>query len=322
VPDDAPHETAASNMVTRIPQVRADATVATVIESLQAREFDCIDVIFVTDADEKLTGMLRIKDLFANGKRLVGDIMETEFETACADDDQEAIAVSALQQNMIAVPVVDADGRLLGVVPPQALFKIFREEHMEDLQRLAGISPRENGPDMALNAPLYDRFRRRLPWLIFGLFASSLVTLQMVQYENELSANVTVAFFVPALVYIAGAIGAQAVSVAVRGLSVNDIPIGRLISDELLVGFGLGAVLGLITFEMVAFTFDDYALAFAIGLAVLAAGTLSATVGFGLPWIFKYFGYDPALGSGPICTIVQDLASLSIYFGLVSVLIL
>jgi magnesium transporter len=264
---------------------------------------------------------VRVNDLFADCDRQIGDIMEPEHEAVRYGDDQEQVAVLAMELNMIVVPVVDDDEKLIGAVPPEALLKILRAEHMEDLERLAGIAPHEHGPAVALRAPLFDRFRRRLPWLVFGLLASSVITFIMVGFEQSLSANVAVAFFVPALIYIAGAIGTQAVSVAVRSLSVDDIPIAELLKDELVVGTAIGASLGLISFILVFVAFGDGILAVAVGLAVLGGGTVSAMVGFGLPWVFKHFGSDPALGSGPICTIIQDVSSLLIFFVLVGALI-
>jgi magnesium transporter len=276
----------------------------------------------VTDTDDRLEGIVRVNDLFAGSELQIGDVMEPRHEAVRSEDDQEQIAVLAMQLEMIAVPVVDSEERLVGAVPPEALFRILRAEHMEDLQRLAGIAPHEQGPVVALNAPLLDRFRRRIPWLIFGLFASSVITLVMAGFEQSLSANMSVAFFVPALVYIAGAIGAQAVSVAVRGLSAEDVSIKALLRDELIIGLAIGASLGLISSIMVFVAFGEGPLSLAVGLAVLGGGAISATVGFGLPWVFKYLGSDPALGSGPICTIIQDVASLLIYFSLVSVLVI
>jgi len=315
-------DTASANMVTLIPRALADMSVRDVIRSLQGQKFACADTIFVTDAAGRLEGIVRINDLFADGVHRIGDIMEPEHEAVGSGDDQEEIAVLALRLNMIAVPVVDEAGLLIGAVPPEALFRILREEHMEDLQRLAGIEPHEQGPEAALDAPLFDRFRRRLPWLMFGLIASSVVTWVMARFEHTLAANVTIAFFVPALVYIAGAIGTQAVSVAVRGLAHDTVPIGALLRGELVIGVAIGSVLGLVSYAAVLVVFGDPILSIAVGLSVLGGGAISAVVGFGLPWAFQRFGLDPAMGSGPICTIIQDVASLFIYFMLVSVLIL
>ena len=309
-------------MVTRIPQATTGSPVSDVIEDLRGRKYECADTVFITDPNGRLEGIVRINDLLAAGDRPIAEIMEPEHEAVRREDDQEQIAVLAMQLNMIAVPVVDDDMKLIGAVPPEALFKILRNEHMEDLQRLAGIAPHVEGPEVALDAPLHDRFRRRLPWLVFGLLASSTVTFVMVGFERALSVNVAVAFFVPALVYIAGAIGTQAVSVAVRGLSAGEVAIGRLLRDELIIGLAIGAFLGLVSFILVYVVFSNATLSLAVGLAVLGGGAVSASVGFGLPWAFQRLGSDPALGSGPICTIIQDVASLTIYFLLVSALVL
>ncbi|MFT5182884.1 MAG: magnesium transporter [Alphaproteobacteria bacterium] len=313
-------ETAASHMVTQIPRASMDTPVNIVIEALRGQKFECADTVFITDSEDRLEGIVRINDLFADGERRIGEIMEPEHEAVRYEDDQEQIAVLAMRLNMIAVPVVDDDERLIGAVPPEALFKILRAEHMEDLQRLAGIEPHE-GPGAVLDAPLRDRFRRRLPWLMFGLLASSVITFVMTGFEETLAANVSVAFFVPALVYIAGAIGTQAVSVAVRGLSTHNVSIGKLLRDELVIGVAIGATLGTTAFIAVFAIFEDVALSLAVGLAVLGGGAVSAVVGFGLPWVFQRVGSDPALGSGPICTVIQDVASLSIYFMLVTALL-
>jgi magnesium transporter len=295
--------------------------VNTVIQSLRGQKFECADTLFVTDSDGRLEGIVRINDLFGDSERRVGEIMEPEHKAVRSEDDQEQIAVPAIELNMTAVPVVDAHNNLIGAVPPEALFRILRSEHMEDLQRLAGITLHEYGSAFALNAPLCDRFRSRIPWLVFGLFASSVITFVMADFAESLSANVTIAFFVPALVYIAAAIGTQAVSVAVRGLTTENISISGLLRDELVIGMGIGALLGLISSILVFATFSNGALSLAVGLAVFGGGTVSAIVGFGLPWVFDRLGSDPALGSGPICTIIQDVASLFIYFALISALI-
>jgi magnesium transporter len=315
-------EVAARHLVRGIPRVPPDAAVDDVVAELRGQAFDCADTVFVVDPEERLIGIVRINELLSGGGRVIADILEPEHEAVGLDADQEHIASLAIRLNMIAVPVVDGDGRLVGAVPPEALFRILRDEHIEDLQKLAGITPHEHGPAAAEGASLFNRFSRRLPWLAFGLIASSLITVVMVSFEAALASNVAVAFFVPALVYIAGAIGTQAVSVSVRSLSLGTVRIGILLRDELAIGVSIGAALGAIAAAAVMIVFGDTALAAAVGLAVLAGGSVSAIVGFGLPWVFQKAGSDPALGSGPICTIIQDVTSLSIYFALVTLLVI
>ncbi|PSK80675.1 magnesium transporter [Limimaricola soesokkakensis] len=313
-------EAAAAHMVANVPRVHVETSVEEAFEALRGRFYDCADTVFVIDAAGQLVGIVRINEMFGRPSDRIGDIMQEEHEAVRPGDDQEAIAQLAIRLNMIAVPVVDDLGQLIGAVPPEAVFRILREEHMEDLQRFAGIAPHEHGADAALDASLFNRFSRRLPWLVFGLFASSLVTLIMVGFEHALSRNVAAAFFVPALVYIAGAIGTQAVSVSVRSLSGGGFAIGPLLRDELIIGLAIGTTLGLLAGGAVFFSFGQLPLALAVGLSVLGGGAVSALAGFALPWGFQRFGFDPALGSGPICTIVQDAASLSLYFVLITIL--
>ncbi|SIT17558.1 magnesium transporter [Roseivivax lentus] len=315
-------EAAAAHMVANIPRATFDTPVDKVIEALRGHLYDCADTVFVTDDVGRLMGVVRINDLFGDGGSRIGDIMEDRYEAVRPGDDQERIAQNALKFDMIAVPVVDDLGHLIGAVPPEALFRILREEHIEDLQRLAGITTHEHGTEAARNSSIMNRFARRMPWLIFGLLASSLITLVMVGFEETLSQNVAAAFFVPGLVYIAGAIGTQAVSVSVRSLSMYDIAIGPLLQDELAIGLGIGAVLGLMAAIGVFSFFGQPSLALAVGLSILGGGTVSALTGFMLPWLFLRLGFDPALGSGPICTIVQDASSLALYFLLVTALVL
>jgi magnesium transporter len=318
-----PHETARAHMATRVPRAETGDSAAVVLDDLRGKRFDCAEAVFVTDRDGRLEGLVHINDLLAAAPDTsMAEIMEPEHTAVHPDQDQEAAALAALRLGLVAVPVVDEGGVLLGAVPPQALARILRREHEEDLQRIAGIA--SDGDTLArgaLEAPLWDRLRRRLPWLVIGLVASSLATLTVAQFEHMLSANVAVAFFVPALVYIAGAIGTQAVSVAVRGLGARRLPIAQLLWRELETGVLIGVALGAIVLPPVWLVFGDFALAVAVALAVLGAGTVSAVIGLALPWAFEKLGFDPALGSGPICTILQDVLSLLIYFVVVTLIL-
>ncbi len=318
-----PHETARAHMASRVPRAETGDSAAVVLDDLRGRRFDCAEAVFVTDRDGRLVGVVHMNDLLAaRPDQAMAEIMEPEHTAVQPDQDQEAVALAALRLGLVAVPVVDAEGRLLGAVPPQAMGRILRREHDEDLQRLAGIA--RDGDTLArgaLEAPLGDRLRRRLPWLLVGLLASSLATLVVARFERTLDANVAVAFFVPALVYIAGAIGTQAVSVAVRGLGARRMAIGPLLWRELATGGLIGLALGLAVLPPIWWIFGDALLALAVALAVLGAGTVSAVIGLALPWAFQKVGFDPALGSGPICTILQDVLSLLIYFAVVTLLL-
>jgi magnesium transporter len=159
--------------------------------------------------------------------------------------------------------------------------------------------------------------RDRLPWLIVGLVGSAAAASVMAGYEATLSRNVVIAFFVPAIVYLADAIGTQTEAVAVRGLSLTHAPLGAILLREITAGFLIGLALALVAGPAIAFWFADVRLAFAVSASIVAAGTVATTIGLLLPWTLSRFGLDPAFGSGPVATVIQDVLSLIVYFALV-----
>ena len=179
--------------------------------------------------------------------------MEEEHEAVHPDGDREEVAQPAVRPKRIAVLVLDEFDQLIGTAPSEEPFRILRDENLEDLQRLAGITAHAQGAKAALDASTVSRFTRRMPWLIFGLLTSSLVTLVMMGFEHTLSKTRAASFFVPALVYIAGAIGTQAVTVSIRSLSTHEVAIGRLLPDELVVGAGIGTARGMAGAVLVVF---------------------------------------------------------------------
>lgn len=159
--------------------------------------------------------------------------------------------------------------------------------------------------------------RHRLPWLLVGLAGSALATATMAGFESTFSRNLAVAFFVPGIVYLADAIGTQSEAIAVRGLSLTRSGIAHLLGGELRTGMLIGASLGLASFLPVLAVFGDARLAAAVSTAIFAAGTAAAGLGLLLPWIIARSGRDPAFGSGPLATVVQDILSLLVYFAVV-----
>lgn len=318
-----PRETAAAHLVEGVPTCRTAEPAQHLIEAMRGRRFDCADAVFVLDEADRYQGLVHMNDLFAAGPdTTVGQLMEQGHDWARPDHDQEEVAAIAMRYGLIAVPVAGDDGHFLGAVPAQAITRILLREHVEDLQRIAGINRYERQSRSALEAPLVERLRRRLPWLVVGLAASTIATLIMAGFEHVMTTNVQIAFFVPGLVYIAGAIGTQSVSVAVRGLSLTAIGVGELLKREMTTGLLIGVTLGILSFPAILGFFSDGWLAAAVAMAIVGAGAISAFIGLALPWAFDVVGFDPALGSGPVCTIIQDAASLLIYFTAVSVFVL
>ncbi len=311
-------ETAAQHLVRRVPTAGPEETVASVRAALPGQVFDALDAVYVLDRQKRLSGLVPLRDLLLlKGDRPLREVMIDKPPRVHPEEDQEHIATLALFHGVAAVPVVDDEERLLGVVPAQALIDILRREHLEDMHRLAGILRETNHVYESLEANPGKRLRRRLPWLLVGLVGSVLATIVMAHFEQVLQRRVVIAFFVPAIVYLADAIGTQTEAIVVRFLSLSRVPLKRVLLGELATGLLIGLCLGLLVFPAVFWGFGDPRLALAVAVAVVAAGTCAASIGLLLPWALSRAGMDPALGSGPLATIIQDVLSLVIYFAVV-----
>ena len=261
-------------------------------------------------------GSITMCDLLRSDRTLrLADLMKPSPPSVRPETDQEHVASWALKHNVASAPVVSASGQLLGAVPPLALLHVLRHEHIEDLHRLAGILHENRSAIAAIEGPSFSRARHRLPWLLVGLVGSALATLIMSSFETMLQARVAIAFFLPGIVYIADAMGTQTEAIAVRGLSLSHASIRDLLARELWTGVLIGAVLGTVAAAAVWSILGDRSLALAIGVAICPAGAIATAIGLLLPWTFQRLGFDPAYGSGPLATVIQDLLSLLVYFG-------
>jgi magnesium transporter len=195
---------------------------------------------------------------------------------------------------------------------------VLRREHVEDLHVLSGIQRETSQARHAIEDPPLRRVQHRLPWLLAGLGGSALATAAMASFEATLERTIAVAFFVPAIVYLADAIGTQTETIAVRALSLSRVRFGPLLAGEIRTGLLIGAVLGVATFAGVWLGMRDLRLAAAVAIALFVAGGLATAIGLLLPVALHRLGRDPAYGSGPLATIIQDVLSLAVYFLTVS----
>ncbi|MGA8054748.1 MAG: magnesium transporter [Burkholderiales bacterium] len=317
------HETAGRHLVARVPTALAEGTVGEARSGLVGNAFDAVDAVYVVSADGRLEGLVFTTRLLAEpAERKLRDIAILPAPSVLADADQEHVASLAIRHGLISVPVVDSNGRLIGVVPAHSLIEILRHEHVEDIHRLAGITREGRVARQAVEAPPMRRARDRLPWLLVGLAGSVLATFVVAGFERELESKVAIAFFIPGIVYLADAVGTQSEAIAVRGLSLSRMSLARLIGGELRTGVLIGLVLGGLTLFPTWLVLGDFWLAISVSIALLVASSVATTIGFAFPWLLAALGRDPAFGSGPIATIIQDVLSLLIYFATVSALVL
>jgi magnesium transporter len=234
--------------------------------------------------------------------------------------DQETAAATAAMHEESCLGVVDPDGRFIGLIPRHRMLGVLLEEHREDMARLGGYLHQSAAARTASSERLALRFWHRFPWLLVGLAAILAAAAIVAAFEKGLSARIELVFFIPGIIYIADAVGTQTETLVVRGLSIG-ISVRSVMRAELLTGIALGAVLGLLTFPVVLLWFDA-PVALAVSASIWAASAVATGVAMTLPWLFSAMGMDPAFGSGPLSTVVQDLLSLTIYFALATLIVL
>ncbi|WP_245871239.1 magnesium transporter [Asanoa hainanensis] len=312
--------TAAAHATANVPIVRPDESVDAVLRGLRGRHFSSASVVAVC-VDGELRGLATIERILAAPHAATMDaVMDPEPPVVGPGTDQESAAWRAVRHGEPGLAVVDADGRLVGLVPPQRLLEVLLEEHDEDLARMGGFMRDAAAARSATVETVRRRLWHRLPWLAVGLVGAMLSAVLMGAFEAELSANLVVAYFIPGIVYLADAVGTQTEAVAIRGLSVG-VGIRRLVAPETLTGLMVGAMLGGLMFAVIVGVWQDPGLAAAVAIATLAASSSAVLVALALPWLLHRLGHDPAFGSGPLATVVQDLLTIVVYFAAVTVLV-
>lgn len=246
--------------------------------------------------------------------------MDASPSTVAPGARQEVAAWEAVDPIMPALAVVSSDGQFHGLIPPRDLVAVLQQEHDEDLARLGGFMHTIETTRQTTVENVRRRLWHRLPWLMVGLVGAMASAMIMAAFASFLESNLAVAYFVPGIVYLAAAVGTQTEMIAIRGLSVG-VGIRRIVGREALTGLSVGAVMAAVMLLVVGVWTGDAMLATAVAIAVLAASSIATIVAMLLPWLLHRLGKDPAFGSGPLATVIQDLLSILVYFGAVAVLV-
>lgn len=305
-------ETAAQHATRQVPVVDPGQRIGEIRDSLVGRRYDSASHIVVCQAG-LFRGVVTIEDaLSAPAETSVDLLMDSGAPIVGPGVDQEVAAWRAVRHQESALSVVDADGRFIGIIPPHRLIAVLLSEHEEDLSRLGGFLRDTSAARRSSEEPARRRFRHRIPWLLLGLGGASIAADLVGWYENQLKVNILLAFFIPGIVYLADAVGTQTETIVVRGLSLG-VPMRRMISRELLAGVAIGAALAVIAGPVVWWRWGDPQVGLSVGLSVLGACSTATLAALALPWLFDALGLDPAFGSGPLATVIQDLLSIWIY---------
>lgn len=308
-------DTAGRLAVGNVPRARPGEPVGELRGRLRSHRFACADLVLLTDSDGRYRGAVPLPRLLeAADDTPLARLAAPEWPYVAPDCDQEHAVAAATAAGVAVLPVVDREQRLVGVLPASVLLDVLAREHREDIHRLVGILHAGEGARHALEDPPLGRVLRRLPWLLVGLLLSLAAAATMASYERALAQNVMLAFFIPSLVYLTDAIGTQTEAVAVRGLSLRRRPLAYILLMEIATGATIGLALSLVAFLAVWLAFGSLGAALGVAISLFAAGTLASGLGLLLPWTLSRCGIDPAFGSGPVATILQDVATILIYF--------
>jgi len=314
-----PPESAASLMTREVVTVSPDLTVDAALAAIQrvAREAETIYYVYVTDADEHLLGVLSLRDLvLAPPGTPIGDITNRQPLTVRADADREVAARVLADHGLLAIPVLDADGRLLGIVTADDAADVLEEEATEDVEKLGGSVPLDKP---YLHTSTLELVWKRVRWLLVLFVAEAYTGSVLRAFEDELAAVVALAFFIPLLIGTGGNTGTQITTTITRALATGDVRFGdalRVFRKELGVALLLGVIMAVATYVR-AWTLDvgpDVGLVVAITAACIVLW--AATVASVLPLVLRRLRLDPAVVSGPFITTIVDGTGLVIYFEL------
>lgn len=308
-------ETAAEHLATRVPIASPSSSVAEIRRSLEGQRFDSVVSVAICD-DGRLVGLLSVEELCAAaGDARAADVMDLDPPVVAPSTDQEIAAWQAVRRGENTLAVVDEQGRFAGLVSPGRLLTVLLWEHEEDMARLGGFLQDSAAARASSEELISRRFLHRLPWLLLGLVGALAAAAIVGAFERQLEENVILVFFIPGIVYMADAVGTQTETLIIRGLSVG-IPIRHVVRREILTGLLVGLALSLAFFPVALWRWDEQDVALAVSLSLFAACSTATLVAMVLPWFLTRLGKDPAFGSGPLATVIQDLLSILIYFAI------
>jgi magnesium transporter len=300
------------HVVRRVPVVSRHETVEGARRLLASEPFESVEEVVVLD-DGRLAGVVPVGRVLQAGPRTpVEEIMDADPPVIRPGAEEEAAAWALTRRGESTIPIVDADGTFQGVVPAHRLLDALLRAHDRDMARLGGYLASTRRARQAAQEDVPRRLLHRLPWLVVGLAGAMASAVLVGAYEEQLDRVVVLAFFLPGVVYMADAVGTQTETVLIRGLAVG-ISMRTVLRRELLTGALIGLVVGAAFLPFAMLGWGEADVAIAIGLALVASCSIATVVAVALPWLLHRLGRDPAFGSGPVATIIQDLLSIAVY---------
>ena len=294
---------------------------------IDAVEKETIYTIYITDEKRKLEGVISLRDLLiAKPDALVESIMEKIAASVSTDTDREEVARLLQKLDWLAVPVVDKEGRLVGIVTIDDAIDILEDEATEDILTSGGIfaSKEANRSETLVRGSLWAVLKVRMPFLFITIIGGLLAALVLDGFEEVLESVIAVAFFIPLIMDMGGSVGTQSSTAFARGVVLGHINLSRFFkhfAKEIGIGFCIGIIAGAISGAIAVVWQGDIMLGLAVGISLALTVTLAATLGFLVPFVLMKLNADQAAGAAPIITTVKDISGLLIYFASVTMLL-
>jgi magnesium transporter len=316
-------DTAGAIMSSDYAVLTASLSAAQAIEKLrhEAPDKETIYRAYVTAPDRRLLGAVRLRDLIlASPKMLVQDLMEADPLSVHVDEDQEEVARKISRYDVLALPVVDAEGRLVGIVTHDDAMDVIQEEATEDFHKVGSVGDLDSSVRDASIGLLY---RKRIAWLVLLVFGNLVSGAGIHYYEDTIASVVALVFFLPLLIGSSGNAGSQAATLMVRALATGDVMLkdwGRMLGREVLIAVLLGITMALAV-SGIGWYRGGPGVALAVALTMVLVVLVGSLIGMSLPFILSRFKLDPATASAPLVTTLADASGVFIYFGVATAIL-
>lgn len=287
----------------------------------QASDVETVYIAYVVDSGHKLLGNVSLRDILtARTRQTVADLMEPDPVTVRVDAEQEEAATLIARYDLLALPVVDAEGRMVGIVTADDAMDVAEEEATEDIYKSSTVGEFEGS---VKEAPLFALYRARIVWLVLLVFGNIFSGAGISAFEDTIAGNLALLFFLPLLIGSGGNAGAQSATLMVRALATGDVRGSdwtRMLGRELLIGIGLGLTMALAV-SGIGVVRAGVDITMVVALAMVLIVLIGAVIGVSLPFLLTRFRLDPATASGPLVTSIADVMGVLIYFGIAATLL-
>jgi magnesium transporter len=314
-----PEDSAGSIMTAEYTRLKRDMTVAQAITHLRTfgEDRETIYTCYVTDDQRFLEGVISVKTiLLADDKDRIGDIMETDIISANTSMDREEVARLFHKYDFLAIPIVDNENRLVGIVTIDDAVDVLQEETTEDFEKMAAIAPSEKP---YLKTSFWQHGMHRITWLFILMVSGMINGLILQKHEAAFIAYPLLVSFIPMLTDTGGNVGSQSSTLMIRGMTLGEIKfsdIFKVVIKESATSLLMGVVLSVVNFLRVYLVYRDLTTALILALAMVATVFMAAVIGGILPLIAKKLKIDPAIMAAPLITTLVDAAALAIYFAI------